>query len=172
MSSPIARSPFLSTKEIQDYARHTESQAWEELLAVPVEPPARRRIRKKASEIWVTTEQVAEHLGVSKATIERLKADAKAARIADVPWVDSGRVVRWKADEIDDFWKRSSTWRGSKSAVASIKSSGATLPEKSVHEPVRRSAQRATSSSTSKQPSHGAATGSLKLRAMNLISKR
>lgn len=124
---------------------------------------------------WLTTEEAAKRLGMSKRALDRMKAEAEAAGVK-VPCKPAGQGTqrhkwKWNPDKLDSFMEDQS-WRQSDRAPASTSSRGATSGAPSVGERARRRQRRASSSSTSKQPSPSGATGSLTDHLKKLTSKR
>jgi hypothetical protein len=124
---------------------------------------------------WLTTEQAAKRLGMSKRQLERLKADADAAGVK-VPCRNAGRGAErqrlvWNQDKLDSFMEDQS-WRQFDRAAASPSSRGGASPASNAGARVRTRKPRGSSSSTSKPPSRSGATGSLMSHYEKLTSKR
>jgi len=119
---------------------------------------------------YLTTDQVAERLGVHVCTIRAHMAETARAGL-EPAWVMVGRQARWQADEIHDWLRRLDKWRRSRSAGAPTSSAGTASTGPETRGPARRSKRRSTSAarSTTSGPSGG--TGRLVSLARSLASK-
>ena len=128
-------------------------------------------LEAKRPGTWLTKQDVADYLGVSLRSLERMMADTPDH--ISKPWAKVGRTVRWHADQVAKWFKELSSWQALRNEERSGWSAGGTRSGSSTPGPARpRSLPRnSDSKSKSSKPTDGTGGRKLRMLAESLISK-